>query len=231
MANANRYYQLITSLPLLQGKLGSDFEVMTRIGFDKKLDQLSEDDKGMVKELEDFLIWEKHSMDRATDSEFRSKAIALQHRYTNKTFLEIIKFATQRRLLLGLLRKRKNGLEQAPDSKEYWAFPEIEYNIKHYWNQTDFGLKSLNTNIAGVDTLLQDNQSLELEKQMMEMVWNYCDKLSHGHYFDIDFIMLYAIRRSIVQRWGIATTPQDITEKFERLAQEAIDGNSEEENN
>lgn len=231
MNKNQNYYQLITSLPLLQGKLGSDFEVMTRIGFDKKLDQLSEDDKGMVKELEDFLIWEKHSMDKATDSEFRSKAIALQHRYTNKTFLEIIGFATQRRLLLGLLRKRKDGLTQAPESKEYWAFPEIEYNIRNYWDQTDFGIKRLGASLSGMDTLLQNNHSLELEKQMLEMIWNYCDKLSHNHYFDIDFLMIYAIRRGIVQRWGIATAPQDITEKFERLAQEAINGNSEEENN
>ena len=222
------YYQLITSLPMLQGKLHTDFDHMSRIGFDKHLAILKPEDLQMVKDLEDFILWERNVLGDVNDEGFKEKVLELQKKYSNKTFLEIVKIVTQRRLLLGLLRKRKSGLQAAPPADEVWIFPEIQYNIEHKWDQPDFGLKYIGKNLAGFDQLLKEDEALEMEKQILQLTWDYCDKISHGHYFDIDFILIYAIRRSIVERWEIAHNPQDITEKFNELAMEAINGSEEE---
>lgn len=222
------YYEIITSLPLLQGKLDSNFDHISRISFEKKLLLLKDDDLAMIKELQDFLIWERKSMESSSDKKFKGKVIVLQSKYKNTTFQSIIQFAMQRRLLIGLLRKRISGLKEAPLSEELWAFPEIEYNIKNYWDKIDFGLKHLGKNLEGFDTFLREDESLEMEKQILQLTWDYCDKTSEEHYFDIDFLLIYAIRRSIVDRWEIATTPQDIKEKFNKLAMEAINGSEEE---
>jgi hypothetical protein len=231
MIKKSEYYELIASLPMLQGKLHSDFEHMSRITFDKRLSKLKEDDLKMVTDLEDFIIWERNAMENAIDIEFKKKVLELQGKYKNKTFLDIIEFSTQRRLMFGLLRKRKAGLEQAPPAEEFWLFPELRYNIEKFWDQPDFGLKHIGKNLAGFDKFIQEDEALEMENQILQLTWDYCDRASYGHYFDIDFLLIYAIRRSIVERWNIAHTPQDITEKFNTLAMEAINGSTEEENN
>lgn len=220
----SEYYQIITSLPLLQGKLSSDFEHMSRINFNKHIEGLCDEDFEMVRDLENFLIWERMTISNANDKEFQKQVIELRNKYKNKTFTAIVKFSTHRRLLLGLLRKRKAGLTEAPSDEELWDFPDIEYNIKHNWDKTDFGLHHIGANLAGFDKLTQEDEALDMEKSILQLSWTYFDKMAHGHYFDIDFILIYAMRRSIIERWSIATTPQDITEKFNTLALEAING-------
>ena len=179
----------------------------------------------MVQDLEDFVIWEKHSMDNETDEAFKKKSLDLLQKYDNPTFLHIINAAIEKRFLLGLIRKRINGQEEPPESEDLWRLSRYKFKIQNNWNKTDFGIKHLSKELAGFDYLMQEHSALELEKQILKLMWRFCDKVSHGHYFDIDFILIYAIRRNIIERWKIVSDSQDIRDKFNKLAMEAIHGN------
>ena len=42
---------------------------------------------------------------------------------------------------------------------------------------------------------------LEGEKILDLARWNFLDSLSYGHYFDLDFLLIYALKLKILQRW------------------------------
>lgn len=223
------YYQLITSLPSLQGKINSEFNHISRINFYKRLEELKPSDLQMIHDLEDFLIWEKKTLEGCCDNEFKQKVLELEKTYKNKTFQSILEFTTRKRIAIGLFRKRKNGEETAPSEEETWALSEIHHNIKNRWGDIDFGLKNIDKSLAGFDKLIQTDKSLELEKQLLQTAWDFCNRISSGHYFDIDYLLIYAVKRNAVDRWTIVHEPQNVTEKFNILAQEALNGGNKEE--
>ncbi|MCT4575011.1 MAG: DUF2764 domain-containing protein [Alphaproteobacteria bacterium] len=224
MKKKKDYYQIVTSLPLLQGKINSDFSHMSRLNFNKHIKDLSREDFKMVQDLENFVIWEKHSMDSETDKAFKDKSLDLLQKYDNQTFAKIITATIDKRFLLGLIRKRINGQKEPPKNEDLWRLSKYKFKIQNNWNKTDFGIKHLSKELAGFDYLMQEHSALELEKQILKLMWKFCDKISQDHYFDIDFILIYAIRRNIIERWKIASDSQDIRDKFNKLAMEAIHG-------
>lgn len=42
---------------------------------------------------------------------------------------------------------------------------------------------------------------LEGEKSLDEARWNFLDELSFGHYFDLDFLIIYGYKLLILERW------------------------------
>lgn len=58
---------------------------------------------------------------------------------------------------------------------------------------------------------------LESEKILDQERWNFLDQLSFGHYFDFDFLLIYALKLKILERWEkIASADQ------ERLYRQAL---------
>ncbi|TAN61855.1 DUF2764 family protein [bacterium] len=47
---------------------------------------------------------------------------------------------------------------------------------------------------------------LEAEKLLGQGRWYFLDALSFGHYFDLDFLLIYALKLFILERWDRAIT-------------------------
>lgn len=47
---------------------------------------------------------------------------------------------------------------------------------------------------------------LEAEKLLDEQRWRALDEFSLGHYFDLDFLIIYALKLLILERWGRINT-------------------------
>jgi len=45
---------------------------------------------------------------------------------------------------------------------------------------------------------------LEAEKILDQERWNFLEQLSFGHYFDFDFLLIYALKLKILERWDKA---------------------------
>ncbi len=42
---------------------------------------------------------------------------------------------------------------------------------------------------------------LEKEKMLDQARWNFLDELTFGHYFDLDFLIIYAYKLMLLERW------------------------------
>ncbi|OIO79981.1 MAG: hypothetical protein COZ98_03950 [Candidatus Omnitrophica bacterium CG_4_8_14_3_um_filter_43_15] len=61
---------------------------------------------------------------------------------------------------------------------------------------------STDTGIAVIAANACRNPSiLDAEKYLDEQRWRFLDELLFGHYFDIDFLIIYALKLRILQRW------------------------------
>jgi hypothetical protein len=57
---------------------------------------------------------------------------------------------------------------------------------------------------------------LEAEKMLDQERWRFLDEISFGHYFDIDFLVIYALKLRILERWEKIDT-FDKAQEVERL--------------
>jgi hypothetical protein len=226
MKQKNQYYQLITSLPLLQGKLSVDFKSLSDIQFDKLLKELTPDDYKMVTCLQKFVLWEfYHSVD--VHHFFQELNIIKKKYKCNKTFISILDLIVDIRLFSGLIRYKKAGLA-VEDLNGKIKFEgdkeEYNFNIKHNFDKDDFGIKALDKNLKGIENLINNQENKELEKKHLQNSWDSLSKIAENHYFDIDFLLVYVIKRNILTRWNIINNPQEVGVRFEELATNAIKG-------
>jgi hypothetical protein len=61
---------------------------------------------------------------------------------------------------------------------------------------------------------------LEAEKLLDQGRWYFLDALSFGHYFDLDLLLIYALKLSILERWD-----KIMTADKEAVLEEALTGN------
>lgn len=67
-----------------------------------------------------------------------------------------------------------------------------------YLRQTDYldsSLPHTAMNIHRNTSILEAEKALDLER------WHFLEELSFGHYFDLDFLILYALKLLILERW------------------------------
>lgn len=49
---------------------------------------------------------------------------------------------------------------------------------------------------------LRQGSILEAEKYLDLVRWEFLDELAMGHYFDLDFLLVYALKLAILERWA-----------------------------
>jgi hypothetical protein len=61
---------------------------------------------------------------------------------------------------------------------------------------------------------------LEAEKIIDQERWRYLDELCFGHYFDLDFLIIYCLKLLILERWERVNTPDKAQALEEALKQD-----------
>ncbi len=49
----------------------------------------------------------------------------------------------------------------------------------------------------------RSTSALEAEKILDQARWNFLEALSRGHYFDLDYLLIYGLKLKILERWDI----------------------------
>lgn len=62
---------------------------------------------------------------------------------------------------------------------------------------------------------------LEAEKMLDQERWHFLDELTFGHYFDLDFLIIYALKLLILERWEKINTAEK-----EKVLEETLKINS-----
>ena len=52
-------------------------------------------------------------------------------------------------------------------------------------------------------TFLKEGNPLEIEQKLIRLQWDFLDSLESGHHFDIDFLVIYALKLKLLERLSL----------------------------
>jgi len=212
---------LMASLPAHPPRLFSVHQMpLSNIQLEKRLVMLDAGDAKDLRCIEELLLW---SQINNADDEFIIKKSAEVVNSINDPFLKkIIIWRLELRTLLSALRMRQAG---AKPPKRH-AFPGIgrwQDDIEKNWDKDDFGIGYRLPLVAQAQQLLVKNQSYELEKFLLDVVWQYYAKECSRHYCDFPAVVIYVLRWDIINRWMLYNADEAI-KRFDELVDAGLDG-------
>jgi len=213
------YYTLVASLPHLPRFDRAKRLPINREQLDQRLGMLSDEDAEVVRLAERFIGWQYQPVDR-TDEEmvaFHQKVLAASD---NPVLHEIVGFRMAIRTVLAALRRRRFG-ESAPAADVSWGIGALAQDIRRHWNDPWFRLESRYPWLPGMARLLEEGDSLALERWMLELSWEHLGQVVDFNDFGFDAVLGYLFRWDIVARW-LSHEPKAAAERFEQLVTEAM---------
>lgn len=215
MARSTTYYTLIGSLPALP----RHFEEAERVPISKRriaerMKMLEPHDARVIEEMADFLAWERQPLER-TDQDVVRRFDQFMATVDNRFAQELIRHAVNVRSIIAALRCRRLKLDQ-PDGIE-----PITSRIARGWSQPDLRMGYEYPWIAEVDAQLNGDAPFDLERTILNIFWQYTNKLAEQFHFTFEAVLLYLIRWEGVYRWTQRNAEAG-QGKFERLVSEAM---------
>ena len=70
-----------------------------------------------------------------------------------------------------------------------------------YWSEPGFRLEGVYPWVLEADRLLNDRDTVGLERLLLGLVWNKLGRAGEGHYFDFTAVVIYVLRWNIIARW------------------------------
>lgn len=194
-----QYYTLVASLPVLPRFDKVQRLPITKERLDQRLAMLDEQDAAILRQAEQFLAWRYHPMGRS-DADIIAHHARLMSQLKQPTLQHIVLYRMNVRTLVAAMRHRQRNRrpfeERAP-----WGVGPLVKHIEQHWEVADFNLSTRFPWVQRAIDLLQSGDSLGLQYLLLNMLWDFLQTLSHGHYFDFDFVLIYLFKWDIVSRW------------------------------
>lgn len=199
MDKDTRYVMLITSLPFHGPLFGAHHTPLSRLRLEQRLRVLEPDDADTLRRLTAILDFIHHSMD-VTDAELVRRTRALEADLPSPFLRELLRFRMEQRTLLAAQRWRRWG-ETGPPQDRGWGYGRWVGRIERNWQDPGFGLERVFPWVAESERLLRANDSLGLERLKLSVTWAHLDRMSEGHWFDFEAVVLYVLRWDLIARW------------------------------
>ncbi len=215
VTRSTTYYMLIGSLPTLP----RHFELAERVpisplALDRRLALLQPRDAEVLREVADFLAWERQPLER-TDEDVVEQFREFQATVANPFARDLIRHTISVRSILAALRCRRLALDP-PGGIE-----PLAGRIAEHWNHPDFRLANRYPWVAEVNAILTGDQPLDLERKQLNIVWDHAKGLADKYHFTFEAVILYLIRWEVVSRWTRRTAKVG-QKKFEHLVVSAL---------
>ena len=215
-----KYITLMSSLPPL-GKL---FEVkqtpISRLKLENRLKLLEEKDELLLNRISSLIAWSQQAIEQ-TDAEFVAEANRFLAEVRNPTLKEIVAYRLSVRTIMVALRRRHRGENEPPVGKSWGVGPWVSY-IERHWNEPGFRLEGMFPWVTEANRLLNANDSVALERLQFEVNWKMLDRVSAGHYFDLEAVIIYLNRWSLVDRW-CRYNGEAAVERFRKLVDSGME--------
>lgn len=220
IAGLFKYTMLLASLPAHPYLLFSTHQTpVSRIQLDKRLVLLDARDSQDLRRIEELLHWSQIA--NATDEFIIQKSAAVVDSINDHFLKKIIIWRLELRTLLSALRMRHAGAGQPAKG----TFPGIGRwlsDIERNWHKDDFGIGRQLPWLVPAQQLLSQNKSYELEKLLLDLVWQYYAKEGIQHYFDFPAVVIYVLKWDITNRWTHYHADEAI-KRFDGLVETALD--------
>jgi len=215
MVSQNPYYTLIGSLPALPTHFEEAQRVpISRLALEERMKLLDAEAADVVRQMVDFLAWERQPLDRTDEDVCRHYGHFMQSaqdRFARRWIEEAMTLRT----IVSALRRRRLGLGAPP------GVGPVADHVARNWTHPDFRLATRFPWIADVAAQLGGDAPFDLERTLLGIQWKCAKRLADQYQFTFEAVVLYLIRWEIVSRW----TARDAAagqEKFQRLVAEAM---------
>ncbi len=195
-----RYVMLIASLPYHGPLFGASQTPLSRLRLSYRLKIMDEADAKALAELVSVLDWVYHSME-LTDAALIERARRLEGLWGEGFLTDMLRFRMELRTLFAALRRRQRG-ETTPPEGELWGYGRWVRHIERYWNEPGFGLQRVFPWVTQAEKLLEAQESLALERLVLGITWGHLNRVSEGHEFDFEAVVIYVLRWDLIARWS-----------------------------
>jgi hypothetical protein len=208
------YYTLIASLPHLPPHFDVERPPLSRPALLERLKLLSEPDTLTLRNLTEFLAWDRQPLDR-TDEEFVRHYNQVRQSIHNPLVLEMVDHRIDVRTIVGALRRRRAG-QPPPIGAGRLVGP-----IRQHWQHPQFGLQTRFPWIAQLAELLEREDAVATERLLFEITWRTWCRLAAEYTFSFEAVLLYVARWAIVERWSSMNAEAGRI-RFEQLIEETL---------
>lgn len=195
-----KYITLMSSLPPLGKLFESTQTPISLLKLESRLKMLEAKDREILQRLVNLIAWSEQPITR-TDSQFVKEANHFLEEINHPTLKEIVVHRLDLRTIITALRRRYRG-EIEPPIKEVWGVGNWVSFIERHWTETDFHLSAIFPWVLEANRLLNANDLVSLERLQFAVNWQMLDRISEGHYFDFEAVVIYLMRWSMVDRWS-----------------------------
>jgi len=214
------YAMLMASLPPHTLSLWNvKHEPLSRVQLERRLSLLSAEDSDLLNAIEKVLHWSKMP-DFENDTLIAAASTQLLDSMENAFLREVTIWRLDIRTIMTALRRRKLA-HSVNESEVYLGYSSLVSSIKKNWQMDDFSLAARYPWIQEADLLLKTAQCVELEKLLLNLSWQYYEKIGQGHYFDFEAVILYVLRWDIINRWS-QNDEQSAMQHFEVLVEAGL---------
>jgi hypothetical protein len=219
MASSMRYVMLITSLPYHGSLFGAHQTPLSRQRLGYRLRILDEADAQALRDLASVLEWIHQSM-KVSDQELIIRAERCAQTWGEGFLTDILRFRMELRTLFNALRRRRRG-ETTPPSEHRWGYGRWVRHIERYWNEPGFRLQQVYPWVGEAQRLIESRDSLGVERLLLGTVWNYLTRISEGHEFDFEAVVIYVLRWDLIARWSSYNGARAAS-RFDRLVDSGL---------
>lgn len=219
MYSETGYTMLMTSLPHLGTLFEAKYSVISRIKLERRLNMLMPEDAETISLIESVLWWSSFG-ETKDDASFLEYARRVLAQMTDPVLYSIVRHRIELRTLVAALRRRHQG-RPAPLEGEKWGAGRWVKVIERNWHEPGFGVQRAFPWVLEAQRLLDEKNTVALERLLLEEVWKELGRKSQGHDFDFIAVVIYVLRWDVMERW---THYQDevALERFSGLIDAAI---------
>lgn len=216
MSDPDAYIMLVSSLPNPQALFLAKRPPLSRLRLDQRLRVLTEEDTVTLKLVEDALDW-RLLPGLTADEEVLVRSKRALAEIESETLRLVVRDRMEIRTIISALRRRHRG-DAAPAPGTPWGLGRWTRHIVQNWSDPGFRLGTGHAWVREADRLMKDNDTLALERLILELAYRLLKRRKAEHDFDLEAVVMYVLQWSIVTRWVIYNA-EVAARRFEDLAE------------
>lgn len=195
----NTYYTLLSSLPELPHFDSAQHLPISRERLDQRLNLLQPDDAGQLVCAETLLEWHHQPLVLSHTAAYEHYSQSLAG-IRNLTLRALISFRFRLRIIMAALR-----FEHQHDQCNYQRLATaLDFSSRRLLTQAYQTPEVISAQFpwfSKARELVNDNDSLAVERLLMNVVWNYLTSMCPSYGFYVESVFAYVFKWDIIQRW------------------------------
>lgn len=219
VAAADQYVMLMAGLPYHASLFAAKQTPISRIKLESRLRVLEEQHTTQLRLVTDIVHWQalQRIEGDAAAIDFARRGLA---QVESETLQSLVHDRLEMRTLVAALRRRQLG-HPAPNPGERWGYGRWLNTIGRNWSDPGFRLERAFPWVTEANTLLREENVLGLDRLLMGMAWDHLGRVSEGHFFDFEAVVIYVLRWDLIARWTSYDSEQ-ATQHFAKLLDEGL---------